>query len=204
VTLGGQVLFQKECFVIAPITVKRAGPAIVPFLSLPEVKEQCSIMSCDTQWDSLLLSYILAAQVEIETRLSVTLTQTEWAASVSADDVRTGCTVSLPFGPAMDLPVTVKLSDGTELDPTRYTVDSFNVPGSITFFAGDVPSGNVLMYWYAGSTDPILIPQNIVVAGKMFVAHFFAHREAVQDTGAIEVPMAAEMLLAASSHNGMY
>ena len=189
---------------IEPKTVKRVGPAIVPFLSLPEVKAQCSILDCDTQWDSLLMSYILAAQVEIEARLSVTLTQTEWAASVSAVDVRSGCTVSLPFGPAMEMPVLVKLGDGSVMAEDRYSADTFNVPGSITFFAGDVPDGDVLVYWYAGSTDSLLIPQNIKVAGKMFVAHFFAHREAVQDTGAIEVPMAAEMLLAASSHNGMY
>ena len=189
---------------IEPKTVKRAGPAIVPFLSLPEVKAQCSIMDCDTQWDSLLLSYILAAQVEIEARLSVTLTQTQWAASVSATDVRNGCTVLLPFGPAMAMPVVVTLGDGSEMPENRYSTDTFNVPGSITFFAGDVPDGDVLIYWYAGSTDPLLIPENVKVAGKMFVAHFFAHREAVQDTGAIEVPMAVEMLLAASSHNGMY
>ena len=189
---------------IEPKTVKRVGPAIVPFLSLPEVKAQCSILDCDTQWDSLLMSYILAAQVEIEARLSVTLTQTEWAGSVSAADVRSGCTVSLPFGPAMDLPVVVKLSDGTVLSEDRYSVDTFNVPGSVTFFAGDVPNGDVIIYWSAGSTNSLLIPQNVKVAGKMFVAPFFAHREAVQDTGAIEVPMAAEMLLAASSHNGMY
>ena len=98
----------------------------------------------------------------------------------------------------------VKLGDGSVMPEDRYSADTFNVPGSITFFAGDVPDGDVLIYWYAGSTDSLLIPQNIKVAGKMFVAHFFAHREAVQDTGAIEVPMAAEMLLAASSHNGMY
>ncbi len=189
---------------IEPKTVKRAGPAIVPFLSLPEVRAQCSILDCDTQWDSLLMSYILAAQVEIEARLSVTLTQTEWAGSVSSADVQKGCTVSLPFGPAMDMPVVVKLSDGTVLAEDRYSVDTFNVPGSVTFFSGDVPNGDVIIYWSAGSTDSLLIPQNIKVAGKMFVAHFFAHREAVQDTGSIEVPMAAEMLLAASSHNGMY
>jgi len=189
---------------IEPKTVKRAGPSIVPFLSFPDVKAQCSIMACDTQWDSLLMSYILAAQVEIEARLSVTLTQTQWAASVSSADVQKGCTVSLPFGPAMELPVMVKLGDGEEMPADQYSVDTFNVPGSVTFFGGEVPAGDVLIYWYAGSTDPLLIPENVKVAGKMFVAHFFAHREAVQDTGAIEVPMAAEMLLAASSHNGMY
>ena len=143
---------------IEPKTVKRVGPAIVPFLSLPEVKSQCSILDCDTQWDSLLMSYILAAQVEIEARLSVTLTQTEWAGSVSSADVRSGCTVSLPFGPAMDVPVVVKLSDGTVLAEDRYSVDTLKVTGSVTCIPGDVPDGDVIIYWSAGSTDSLLIP----------------------------------------------
>jgi hypothetical protein len=50
----------------------------------------------------------------------------------------------------------------------------------------------------------MLIPQNIKVAGKQMVAHFYDHRESVADGGTMEVPMATVMLLASSSHNGMY
>lgn len=185
-------------------TYKKTGSPATPFLSLREAKKQCSIEECDTADDELIFSYILAAQVNIEARLAITLTATQYAGSVSSSDVQAGCTVQLPMGEALPQEVTVTTADGQPLPPERYHVDTFNVPGSITFFAGDVPPGDVIVTWYAGHADPLLIPQNIKVAGKQMVAHWYDHREMVADGGTMEVPHATIMLLASSSHNGMY
>ena len=185
-------------------TYKRIGSPAVPFLTLPETKKHCSIELCDTADDELIFSYILAAQQNIEARLSITLSATQYAGSLSSEDVQSGCTVQLPMGEALPEAVTVTTSDGEQLPEERYHLDFFNVPGSITFTPGAVPPGDVIVTWYAGHADPLLIPQNIKVAGKQMVAHWYDHRETVADGGTMEVPIATVMLLASSSHNGMY
>lgn len=185
-------------------TYKRVGSPSTPFLTLPETKKHLSIEECDTADDELIFSYILAAQINIEARLSLTLTATQYAGSLSSVDVQQGCTVQLPMGEALPMDVTVITADGNPLPEERYAVDSFNVPGSITFTPGEVPSGDVIVSWYAGHADSLLIPQNIKVAGKQMVAHWYDHRESVADGGTMEVPMATVTLLASSSHNGMY
>ena len=185
-------------------TYKRVGSPATPFLTLPETKKHLSIESCDTADDEIIFSFILAAQVNIEARLSITLTATQYAGSLSSTDVQSGCTVQLPMGETLPQAVTVTTADGEPLPASRYSVDSFNVPGSITFSSGSVPAGDVIVTWYSGHADPLLIPQNIKVAGKQMVAHWYDHRETVSDGGTLEVPMATVMLLASSSHNGMY
>ena len=185
-------------------TYKKTGSPATPFLTLPEVKKQCSVEECDNADDELLFSYILAAQENIEARLAITLTATQYAGSISGQDVQAGCTVQLPAGEALPQEVTVTTSDGEPLPTERYQIDFFNVPGSITFLPGEVPTGDVIVTWYAGHADPMLIPQNIKVAGKQMVAHWYDHREMVADGGTMEVPHATIMLLASSSHNGMY
>ena len=189
---------------IAFKTYKKLAASNTPFLALPETKKHLSIEECDSTDDELIFSYILAAQQNIEARLSMTLTATQYAGSVSSVDVQSGCSVQLPMGEALPLEITVTTADGEPLPAERYSVDTFNVPGSITFSAGAVPAGDVIVSWYSGHADPMLIPQNIKVAGKQMVAHWFDHRESVSDGGTLEVPMATEMLLASSSRNGMY
>jgi len=185
-------------------TYKKIAAPDTPFLTLPETKKHLAIEECDTHNDDLIISFILAAQENIEARLSITLTATLYAGSVESADVQAGCIVCFPMGETLPLEVTVTTSDGAALPPSRYTVDSFNVPGSITFFPGAVPAGDVIVTWHSGHAEPMLIPQNIKVAGKQMVAHFYDHRESVADGGTMEVPMATVMLLASSSHNGMY
>ena len=185
-------------------TYKKLAAPDTPFLTLPETKKHLAIEECDTHNDDLILSFILAAQENIEKRLSLTLTATQYAGSVGSADVQAGCMVSFPMGETLPLEVTVTTADGEALPASQYTVDTFNVPGNITFFAGSVVAGDVIVTWYAGHSDPLLIPQNIKVAGKQMVAHFYDHRESVADGGTLEVPMATVMLLASSSHNGMY
>ena len=185
-------------------TYKKIQLPITPFLALPETKKHLSIEVCDSTDDELIFSFILAAQQNIEARLSLTLTATQFAGSVSSLDVQAGCSVQLPAGEALPLEITVTTADGEPLPADRYSVDTFNVPGSISFSAGPVPAGDVIVTWYAGHADPMLIPQNIKVAGKQMVAHWYDHRESVSDGGTLEVPMATEMLLASSSYNGMY
>lgn len=185
-------------------TYKRVGSPATPFLTLPETKKHLNIEQCDTADDELLFGFILAAQVNIEARLALTLTATQYAGSLSSADVQAGCTVQLPMGETLPQAVTVTTADGNELPEDRYSVDSFNVPGSITFTPGAVPLGDVIVTWHAGHADPLLIPQNVKVAGKQMVAHWYDHRETVADGGTMEVPMATVMLLASSSHNGMY
>ena len=132
-------------------TYKRTGSPATPFLTLPETKKHLSIEQCDTADDELIFGFILAAQVNIEARLSITLTATQYAGSLNSDDVQAGCTVQLPMGETLPDEVTVTTADGNALPEDRYTVDSFNVPGSITFTPGTVPPGDVIVTWYSGT-----------------------------------------------------
>ena len=60
-----------------------------------------------------------------------------------------------------------------------------------------------MTYW-AGVATTNEIPPQLRTAILLFVGHLYAHREAVSEDGATELPMAVDMLLASESITGAY
>lgn len=179
-----------------------ASPPTVDFLSLPEVKTQCAIMENDNQWDGLLMQLVAATRLEFEARLAQAIVPTEYVTQFDVSELATGFSAQPPRGPVLsppDYPARVELPDGTPIDGVEVNpfTGCLTVPPTPT-----QQSGYCSLYWYAGMEGQT--PENIKCAGKMMVAHLFTHRESVQDNAAIVVPQGAEMMLAASSINGMY
>ena len=184
--------------------VKRLSSPDAYFLSLSECKEQLAIMECDTQWDSLIAGYIAAASRVIEQRLGQTLMATQWGGVFDAVHLEAGFYTHLPQQPAVSNttkhPATV-LVDGVDVG-ADVSISTFT--NSATIEGGITASGEAVLTWYAGALEPWEVDDNLRVAGKMLVAHFFDHRAAVQDTSAIEIPLGVDSLLAVSSHSGRY
>lgn len=180
-----------------------AAPATMP-VSVKEARDQCRFTS--TAEDAVFEEFIAAAVGMLDGpagTLGRAIVQQTWLLEMPTGWPR--CLV-LPIEPVIS--VTVRYVDAggalVELDASR--VDLIRTPSAPTILnfvgSGDLPALG-MSDWplqieiEAGfGPDPSDVPSPIRTAILMIVAHWHHNREAVSDKSMVEVPMAANALLA--------
>lgn len=101
----------------------------------------------------------------------------------------------------------------TILDPSKYLVDPYTVPARIMPSYGnvwpttwEVLNAVTISYTAGFSADGSLVPESLKTAIRLLVAHWYAHREAVDLSSTqqlVPVPLAVQSLLMANDY-GQY
>lgn len=183
-----------------PTTLKITEfPTLEP-VTLNEAKDQLGLLESQTDFDSMLEAAISTARRVIEQRLGRSLIATKyrakWPSGVAS--------LHLPGSPVLvDETHTLTITVGTTaLAADEYELEADAMPAEITLdsrAADDV----TVEYWGGVASADDIEPQ-IKSAALMYVEHLFNHRGVMADGGQVEVPYAFEMLLACSSHSGLY
>ena len=174
-------------------------PELEP-VSLGDAKRHLRLTVDQTDDDLYILAIIATARRLIERRLGTSLMRQQLRATWAASEE----TLEIPYSPLYNEAEYEPLveADGVEVDDGDYTVDTDSKPSLIVF--DPVPSGVLFVTYWAGVATTNEIPPQLRTAILLFVGHLYAHREAVSEDGASELPMAVEMLLASESITGAY
>ena len=181
------------------------------FVTIDEVKRQCSIDESDASNDTLLNALIMVAQSYCESRCGRTLTPTKWLGRFDDWEYTQSRAIEMPNPPLLfhstDYPIVVGHDGGQFVDPINILADTLSIPGTVTIteWPSNVStSGRSTITWWAGYQTLAEIPTEIRHAGVMLVAHYFENREATSDVSQIPVPYAVDALLASASYSGRY
>lgn len=172
-------------------------------LSLAEAKRQLRIEEADTDQDAHITALIAAAHRMIERELGYPILR----------QTRQTHLMQFPCGPIWlagghDLEVlSIQYRDSAGavqlLDPAKYALDAISRPAQVLPASGQVwPAtsfgpGAVMVEWRAGWPNAAEVPEDLVHAMKLLVAHWDQNREAVVvATVATEVQLALAALLA--------
>lgn len=181
------------------------------FVTIDEVKRQCSIDESDASNDTLLNALIPVAQSYCESRAGRTLTPTKWLGRFDDWEYVQNRPMEIPNAPllyhATDYPIVIVLDSGQYVDPLAIAADTLSMPGTVTVSewpTGVTNTGRASITWWAGHQTLAEIPTEIRHAGVMLVAHYFENREATSELASIPVPYAVDALLASASYAGRY
>lgn len=188
-------------------------PTVEP-VSLTDAKAQLSMLTEQTDDDSLIVGLIAAARRLVERRLGLALAPQQLRARYEVDGDgwrRAGAgngpsVLELPIAPVLTgntYPVVVDL-DGVAVSSSTYSVDSDSLPGFLRFSSAPtvLDTSTLTVSYWAGPTGRI--PPQLRAAILLYVGHLYAHREAVSTERAEVVPMAFESLLASESITGRW
>lgn len=183
-----------------PDTFRVISLPVVEPVSLTEVKQQIGMGIDVTDFDRLLMDKVSAARALIESRLSITMVATQYRAIwKDASGV-----VNLPSPPLLvtqTYPLVATL-DGVALTQGQYTLDTDDIPGTLTLEGG---RRGKLQVTYWGGVPPDTRPDPMLKSAILaYVTHSFENRGVLATDATAELPQAFETLLAASSWNGGY
>ena len=187
-------------FAMPPRSVVMVSPPVVEPVSLSTAKQHLRIAEDQTEDDTYILTLLATGRRIIERRLGISLVATEYRATWSyAPGSILIPNPPLLTGGAYSFEIT---GDGTVVDPETYTLDTDSRPATVVFDA--IPSGVIVVSYWAGVAPGGIVAPQLKSALLLYVGHLFAHREAVSEDGASELPMAFEMLLASESVMGVW
>ncbi|WP_254509884.1 head-tail connector protein [Anatilimnocola floriformis] len=168
-------------------------PPVSEPVSLADMKQHARISREDE--DTTISAFVTAARQYSETFLRRQLMPATWRMSLDCFPAE----MRLPLPPLQSV-TSITFVDGNGTTQTvasdTYYVDSTTEPGRIVP-VGCWPTarnqpGAVKVTFVAGYDT---VPATVTTAIKMLAAHYYEHREAVNEGGLTEVPMAVESLL---------
>jgi uncharacterized phiE125 gp8 family phage protein len=169
-------------------------PPVSEPVSLAEMKQHARISREDE--DSVISAFVTAARQYSETFLRRQLMPATWRMSLDGFPVGD---IKVPLPPLQSVTsITYVDGNGTTqtVAPDTYYVDTASQPGRIAPETCCPTTRNqpgaVTVTFVAGYDS---VPETINTAIKMLAAHYYEHREAVNEGGLSEVPMAVESLL---------
>ncbi len=187
-------------FAMPPRSVVMISPPVVEPVSLSTAKQHLRIAEDQTDDDTYILALLATGRRIIERRLGISLVATEYRATWSyAPGSILIPNPPLLTGGSYSFEIT---ADGTVVDPETYTLDTDSRPANVVFDA--IPGGVIAVTYWAGVAPGGIVAPQLKSALLLYVGHLFAHREAVSQDGASELPMAFEMLLASESVMGVW
>jgi uncharacterized phiE125 gp8 family phage protein len=146
--------------------------------------------------DALIGSLIVAARRHLEDATGKRFVRQLWRLSLDAWPV--AGVVSLPLAPVLGIAAArLREVDGTEvpLDITSWSVDGANRLHTDTHVAVRRPFAGIEIDVEAGFGDAGDVPQDVVQAIRLLVAHLFEHRSGA-DHARNGLPLAAAALIA--------
>jgi len=176
-----------------------AGPSVEP-LSLTEAKAHLRVTH--TAEDTLISALITAARTEVENYLGRQLITATWV--LRLDEFID--TIEVPRAPLQSVTSLAYVdtngdSQTLEAD-TDYTVDVYSTPGRVVpVYGGSWPStyghvNDVTLTYEAGYGDAATdVPSNIIHAVRLYLGHYYEHREAFIVGDSIAKLETAERLL---------
>ena len=165
-------------------------------LSLADVRRHCSLLPDEQDWDELLLDLLKAAVDSVQRHCGVQLMQATYRLAID-DFPSSGRPLNLPMPPLVS--VSSFTVDGVAY--TAYSADAYSTPGRLIQTDDSWPGvtathNGVVITYVAGYSSAAAVPDVYKHAIRLFVAHWFANREAVvTGTIATELPLAAARLL---------
>ena len=164
-------------------------------VSVSELRQQCSLLPDEQDWDELLLSLQKAAVDSVQRHTGVQMMTATYR--LQLDELPASRPIELPMPPLQS--VTSFLVDGVAY--TAYSADTNSTPGRLIQTDDSWPSvtatyAGIKIEYTAGHTTSSLVPEVLRQAVKLLVAHWFANREAVvTGTIATEIPLGVQRLL---------
>jgi len=155
-----------------------------------------------TDEDALITGLIKAARQEAEVYMGRTLITTTWKLYL---DEFPAWEIYMPRPPLQSVtsPIVYLDANGASqnLTDAHYRVDAFQEPGRLTpLYGEDWPSTrdvtNAVTITYKGGYGDAAanVPQEIILGIEHLVAHWYVHREGVQDRPMTEIPLTARSL----------
>jgi uncharacterized phiE125 gp8 family phage protein len=187
-------------------------PAVEP-VSVGEVKTHLGISPDVAEHDAYLAGLISAARIAAESRLNMTLVETQWQA-VRAGWWYCSCEgVEMPYPPLLvdqDHPIEVRYRDRQGavafVDDDKIVADADEFPGRLRVLqsmVGGCCESVATVTWWAGVVNPSDVPSPIRTAILRMVARMFGNRGDTADD-VLTNDAAVSHLLAACSWGGRY
>jgi hypothetical protein len=211
---------------LRPRSVVVVTPPRVEPVTLTEAKEHLRILPENAEDDAYVQGLIGAGRRMIESRLGITMVETQYRAKVCGHvgcSCSCGCNdrgIELPNPPLLvdaDHPITVETGDGQTLTYPVVRKRSARTPDPALPFEVDadrrpavlIPTrgwrGPAVVTYWAGLPPDAAQPATLKNALLLLVGHLFKHREAVTTDGsAIVLPMGFDALVACESWSGRF
>lgn len=191
------------------LSVRRKAPPLFEPVTLTEAKRHLRIMDGVHEDDTYIMGLIASARHYFENRIGQTTTKTQWQGKIHGWWTCSCMGTELPYPPLNDSPVEITWLDGDgnqqSIPSDELTVDPLAYPATVRYIGQSEPpcESQATVTWWAGVDSPAEIPQMWKVAMLMLVGHWYENRQAVvTDSGAIDVPMAFDMIIGACSYDG--
>jgi len=160
--------------------------------------DDTGVTALDTATDALVLSFIKAAVNNWIEFTGVYPLHTEFTASLDASPVVCECWLRFPPIVTVDKVYGLDADAGeTVLDSADYAVDTINaIVKSFEWPSGDANFSSFNIDYTTGLGEDVpAVPEDVKLAVKMMVTHWYQHREAVTDISLREVPLSAQTIM---------